>query len=458
MRGLVSLIQTQLRSLRAEGEAIPFLRLLRSCFLLRFRLAVAVPRNDKLLNTLVLATLISLTALAGCGVKSSDDGKKEARIVMWLIGSEGQALTIRDLAEDFYRETKIRVKCDAISWGDAHSKYLTSIAGGVAPDIGTMGLTWGTEFGNLGSMVDLSVVYKDEIRGIKESVFKGLWDSMEYKGKVFGIPFDMTEYVVYYRKDIIPAPPKTWEELTGLLAALNAKNKSMIFDWGSLSWIGYSPFLWQAGGDYYSGDYSMVTVDSPEALKAINFFAELYTRYKVPKTKIPLEQGIRTGDFPIAISGNWKIEDIRTSAPEIAGKWGIAMLPKGPTGRHTAFIGGRIMGIFEQSKNKEAAWKFIKFLFRPDIQDRLYEAALTKQDTYLPTNKKAWDMLKMDPEFKKVLVAQAEDAKGPPAVANWDSASKYIDEAIQKIILQHSDPVKELGAAKRGLGKTLIKI
>lgn len=409
----------------------------------------------KLFSLVTLAAI--LITLAGCGAKGAGEGKKETEIVMWLIGSEGQAATIKELAEDFYRQTKIRVKCDAISWGDAHSKYLTSIAGGVAPDIGTMGLTWGTEFGNLGSMVDLNSVYKDEMRGIKESVFKGLWDSIEYRGKVFGVPFDMTEYIMYYRKDIIPAPPGTWEELTRLLTTLSARNKGMIFDWGSLSWIGYSPFLWQAGGDYYSGDYSTVTVDSPEALKAINFFAELYTKYNVPKTKIPLEQGIRTGDFPIVISGNWKIEELRISAPEIAGKWGIAMLPKGPTGRHTAFIGGRIMGIFEQSKNKEAAWEFIKFLFRPNIQARLYEAALTKQDAYLPPSEKAWEMLKMDPEFKKVLVAQAEDAKGPPAVANWDSASKYVDEAIQRVILEHANAAGELKLAKKELERMAKK-
>lgn len=402
--------------------------------------------------------LISCLLFAGCGDngarKDSPDGKTE--IVMWLIGSEGQALTIKELAGDFYNKTGIRVKCDAISWGDAHSKYLTSIAGGMAPDIGTMGLTWGAEFGSLGAVIDLKEVYPKEIESIKGSIFPGLWRSIEHKGKIYGIPFDMTEYVMYYRSDIIPKPPQTWDELKKLLLDLNKNGKGMIFDWGSLSWIGYSPFLWQAGGDYFNKDYTEATIDSPQSVAAMDFFADLYKKYNVPKTKIPLEQGMRTGDFPIAISGNWKIDDLRVLAPEISGKWSIAMLPAGPTGKRTAFIGGRTMGIFSQSKHKEAAWQFIKYLFSPEIQAKLYESSLNRQDTYLPPSVKTWDILKMDPKLKIVFVEQAYDAKGSPAVANWDSASKYVDEAIQKIVLQNADTGKELKTAKERI-QSMIK-
>ncbi|MCX5679461.1 MAG: extracellular solute-binding protein [Candidatus Omnitrophica bacterium] len=402
--------------------------------------------------------LVSCLLISGCGKKADDAGSgKTPEIMMWLIGSEGQAITIKSLAEDFLKKTGIKVNCEAISWGDAHSKYLTSIAGGVAPDIGTMGLTWGTEFGILDSMVDLAAAYPEEVRAIKETIFPGLWNSIEYKGKVYGVPFDLTEYILYYRSDIVKEPPRTWEELEAVLADLNKSNKGMIFDWGSLSWIGYSPFLWQAGGDYYSPDYSKVMIDSPEAERAMRFFSELYTKYNVPKTKIPLEQGMRTGDFPLAISGNWKIDDLRLSAPEIAGKWSIAMLPQGPSGKRTALIGGRIMGIFEQSKHKKEAWAFIRYLSTPEMQKALYEAALIKQDTYFPPNKKTWAMIDMDPKFKKVLVDQAEDSKGPPAIANWDAYTRYIDNVIQRSVLQGVDPKAGLSDVKRELERAASK-
>jgi ABC-type glycerol-3-phosphate transport system substrate-binding protein len=399
------------------------------------------------MNRFIISFLIAVMAISGCG-EAGSAAKKDAGITMWLVGTEAQALAINAIAADFYKKTGIDVKCDAISWADAHSKYLTSIAGGVAPDIGTMGLTWGAEFGSMDAMVDLKEAHPEDIAAIKESVFQGIWDSIERSGKVYGIPFDMTEYVMYYRSDIISDPPETWKELTDLLVKLSAAGKGMIFDWGSMSWIGYSPFLWQAGGSYYNSDYSEVTVDSPEAALALGFFAGLYKNYGVPKTKVPLEQGMRTGDFPIAISGNWKIDELRISAPEIAGKWSISVLPKGPSGKATSFIGGRIMGVFSQSKKKDASWQFIKYLFSPDIQKKLHEAALAEQDTYLPPSRKTWGMIRMDEKFKTVLTAQALDAKGPPAISNWDACTKALDEAIQKVILQDADPAKELAAAK----------
>jgi len=401
-------------------------------------------------------SFLILNFIAGCGSKTDSgagapEAPKEAKLTMWLVGSESQAATINDIAKDFYGKTGISVKCDAISWGEAHSKYLTSIAGQVAPDIGAMGLTWGTEFGILGSMLDLKSSYPDEVNAVKKSVFSGLWNSIEYRNKVYGVPFDMTECILYYRSDIIKDPPETWEELVKLLADLDRSGKGMLFDWGSLNWIGYSPFLWQAGGDYYSEDNSKVVIDSPEAAYGLKFFSELYTKYGVPKTKIPLEQGIRTGDFPIAISGNWKIDDLRLLAPEMSGRWAIAAMPKGPSGKRTTFIGGRVIGIFSQSAHKEEAWAFIKYLSSPDTQKALYAAAFAKQDAYLPPNRKAWDIIDMDPALKKVLVLQAEDSKGPPAIANWDSYTKGIDNAIQKTVLQGADPSIELAAVKKEL-------
>jgi len=217
-------------------------------------------------------------------------------------------------------------------------------------------------------------------------------------------------------------------------------------DWGSLGWIGFSPFLWQAGGDYYNRDYTRVTVDSPEAIEALEFFSQLY-KEGVPKTVVPLEQGMRTGDFPMAISGNWKIISLTIGAPEIEGKWAIATLPKGPAGKSTAFIGGRILGIFEKSQKKKEAWEFIKFLFRSENQQALYKDSLETEDAYLPPNMSAWKTLEMKPSFKKVLEKQARDAEGPPPVLAWDASTRHVDHAIQMVILKGANPAIELKKA-----------
>ncbi|MBL7157403.1 MAG: extracellular solute-binding protein [Candidatus Omnitrophica bacterium] len=384
--------------------------------------------------------------LSGCG---KSEVPKEKEIVMWLVGSEQQARSINRIGEEFYKKTGIKVRCEALSWGEAHFKYLTAIAGSITPDIGTMGLTWGTEFGNLGAMTDLKKEFTEDISVIKEATFPGIWNSVTYKDKVYGIPFDLTVHVMYYRTDLIEKPPKDWDELTALLIKLKAEGKGMLFDWGSLNWIGYSMFLWQAGGDYYNADYTKCALDTEEAARGMAFFASLYNKFGVPKTQIPLEQGMRAGDFPIAISGNWKIVGLTIGVPEIKGKWAIATLPKGPQGKGTAFLGGRITGIFKNSSKKNEAWKFIKFLFEPENQIKLYEASWETQDAYLPPNMNTWELLPMDAKYKDVLKAQALDAKGPPPVLAWDSKTHYVNEAIQKVILTKKDAKSMLFDATR---------
>ncbi len=399
--------------------------------------------------TTVLAACLAFSG-AGCGTGTA----KKNEIVMWLVGSEGQARTIRKLGEEFTEETGVKVLCQAISWGDAHSKYLTSIAGEVSPDIGTMGLTWGMEFGELGAMVDLNKAFPADVAELEKKTFPSILESTRLGDKVYGIPFDLSEHIMFYRTDIISSPPKTWDELITTLRELKKDNKGMVLDWGSLEWIGYSPFLWQAGGDYYNDDYTKVTLDTPEARLGLDFFAQLY-KEGMPKTNVPLEQGMRTGDYPLAISGNWKIISLMLGAPEIKDKWSIALLPKGPSGKNTAFIGGRILGIFSSSGMKKEAWEFIKFLFRPENQIKIYNDSLETEDSYLPPNMDTWKDLPMDKKFKDVLQRQATDAKGPPPVLAWDSSTRFVNQAVQMVVLKNADAAVELKKATLAMQKEL---
>jgi multiple sugar transport system substrate-binding protein len=398
----------------------------------------------------ILVILVYAFSCVGCGKTV-----KREELVMWLAGSEAQAQTIMKLSSEFTEKTGKKVICQAISWGNAHSKYLTSIAGGVTPDIGTMGLTWGMEFGELGAMVDLNSEFPEGITELAKKNFPGIVESTRIGAKRYGVPLDMSEHVMYYRTDIIPQPPENWDELMLLLKKLKAEERGMVIDWGSSEWIEFAPFLWQAGGGFFNSDYTKVTIDEPEAIAALTYFAQLYTN-GVPKTTVPLEQGMRTGDYPLAISGSWKIISLTLGAPEIKGKWAVAMLPRGPSGKRTAFVGGRMMGIFSASSMKDEAWEFIKFLSRADIQTKLYEASLETEDSYLPPNMDSWKNLPMDGKFKKVLERQARDAKGPPPVLGWNSVTRFINHAIQMVLFRGADPATQLKKAASEIRKELI--
>ena len=399
----------------------------------------------------VTGAALCALAVAGCTRHPSN----AVQLTMWLVGSEAQARTITELAKPFTEQTGVAVTCEAISWGEAHSKYLTALAGGVEPDIGTMGLTWGVEFGRLGTLVDLAQAFPQDVAEIQRQTFPGLWGSIEHGGKTYGIPFDLTLQILYYRSDLVPTPPETWDELIALLARLRQQNRRMIIDWGNLSWIGYAPFLWQAGGDFYNAEHTRATLDSRAAAQALAWYRDLYTQHEVPKTAIPIEQGLRTGDFPLVLSGNWKMISLSAGVPELAGKWGVALLPRGPSGQRTAFLGGRIMAIFSRSPHQQEAWRFLQYLFQPSVQQQLYQAGVETQDAYLPPNVQSWDALALDPTMKAVLIKQAGEAKGPPAVPGWTETTHLLEAAIQRVILRGQDPGSELSSVNQAMTRAL---
>ena len=73
----------------------------------------------------------------------------------------------------------------------------------------------------------------------------------------------------------------------------------------------------------------------------------------------------------------------------------------------TSFVGGANLVAYADSDNKDAAWAFINFLTRPDIQVRWYEEA-----TVLPAVQEAWSDPKLeDDENVAVFGEQLKDGE-----------------------------------------------
>lgn len=401
-----------------------------------------------------LFCLISLLFL----IFSCTQKEQKNVLTLWHVGSEEEAQIIKSLADKYFTpQAGISVMCESISWSEAHTKYLTAIAGEVLPDLGTMGLTWAAEFGHKGAMVELSERFPNDVKLLKENIFSSIWNSSEIKGKVYGIPFDLTVQLIYYRKDIISKSPQTWQELEEVLKNLNKQNKKMMIVWGSLDWIGFSPFLWQAGGDYYNKEGTKSIINSKQAQVALKFFSDLYNKYNVPRSAENFGAGFRSGEFPIGMCGNWLINSFPYEMPELEGKWSIALLPKGPSGKRTSFIGGRVIGIFKTSKNIDKAFEFIKFLSKPEIQKELYIEVAKTKNVYLPPNINIWKELPIKEEFRKVLFEQIKEAKGPPAVLGWDDSTKYVVEAIQNVVVGGKPVEEELKKCEEKLNQHIVK-
>lgn len=136
-------------------------------------------------------------------------------LTIWSTGDEAGA-QVMEAAAQLFEESHpgVTINVQVQSWDDAHAKILSAAVSGTGPDMITGGLSWGIEFGQLGGMVNLAEVAPEVVASIEEIVQPGIYESVvPPSGEVYGVPLDLTAFMMVYRPDLLSAagaaaPPK----------------------------------------------------------------------------------------------------------------------------------------------------------------------------------------------------------------------------------------------------------
>jgi len=386
----------------------------------------------------VCSLLIFLTVFSSCGKKQSG-GKK---LVIWAMGEEG--LRLEQVVPLFKKENPdVEIEIQQIPWSAAHEKLVTAVAGDVLPDISQLGTTWMSEFYTMGALENLDEYIKSSQIVNTKNYFKGSLETCLFDDKIYGIPWYVDIRVLFYRKDLYKKfgvePPKNWEEMVSVGKKLTEVGKDgKIFSYAytiSIHWQEICPFIWQNNGEIIDLKTKEIKVTSPEVKEAIKFFVKLKKENLCPTTAlgVDLVYAFRTGQYKSFFSGPYMIEILKKQAPEIEGKWSVALMPKKKT--RTSFVGGSNLVIFKKSKNKELAWKFIEFLSRPEIQVEWY-----KITSDLPSVRTAWENeIFVNNSMLKVFREQLEDAKSPPNIPEWEQIAEVLHQKVEEIIVGGKD-------------------
>lgn len=381
-------------------------------------------------------------------------------ITIWNTGGDSDT-TILNAAADLFKQSHPDVNFDIqpISWQDAHTKVLTAVVSGSGPDIITGGLSWGIEFGKQGGMVDLKASYPDIVSKIEGLAQSGIYASVvPPSGEVYGVPFDLTLQVLISRPDLLQqqdvgATPQTWDELKTALE--KDGNKGLGFGWGNADWLGYFPFLYQAGGTLYNEDCSAVTINSAEGLEALKFFSSLYTEYSTsPEPDVDVEGGLASGEFLVGYQGSWVL-GLESSRPDLYEQVAFSPLPAGPSGKRTSFIGGRVIGVMEASQNKDVAAEFISSLYTPEAAKAMLDKAAELNQVWITPVVDYAQQSGLPDKVKNALTAQLEDAAGPPSCTGWEESTAFVTRQLQEVILNGADPQGALDAAAEEMNKNL---
>lgn len=389
-----------------------------------------------------LARLVLLALLLlGCGGR--DDGREVVRF--WAMGREGEV--VAELIPDFERlHPDIRVEVQQIPWSSAHEKLLTAFAGDVTPDVAQLGSTWVPELVALGALEPLDARIGASAPVDARDYFAGGLAGNSIDGRTWGIPWYADTRLLFYRSDLLreagfEAVPADW---AGWLDAMRSVKARTSADFAIFLPVNeFEPLLALAlqqpepllrdGGRY--GNFR-----SPGFRRASDFYFGLFREGLAPplsNTQISnLYDEFARGHFAFYISGPWNIGEFRRRLPaERQDDWMTAPLP-GPSGPGASIAGGSSLAIFARSRRKDAAWRLIEFLSRPDVQLRFFE--LTGD---LPARRSAWrsPLLADDPHVA-AFRDQLERAKAPPAVPEWERIGQQLRIVSERVVAGQISP------------------
>jgi multiple sugar transport system substrate-binding protein len=382
--------------------------------------------------------LITLAVwVAACGgpantPTSSDKGP----IQIWTMEDSTSFTT---LMQDFTRQTGIPVQVEAVPWANVNDKLTTAVASGNGPDLMQVGLSLLPSFESAGALLDLSPYVKDH-PGLQSSNYLSAVasDKINPTGKVLSVPWVSDVRVLFYRTDILSAagissPPTTWTQFHDDAAKLAQRGKGK-YGYYIPQWDSALPveFTWEAGGNVMQN--GKVTFDTPQFRAAADFYISFYKDKLVPTASdFDQAQGFISGTAPMVISGPYLAAAIKGAAPQLDGKWNVALLPKDQAG--TSLFAGSNMGVWAKSKHVDASLRLLDYLAQTNAQLNWYKAA-----SELPTAKSALSdaSLTSDP-LVKIYASQLQDAKLLPLVPKWDKISQAMLDSLNSIVLKGSD-------------------
>ncbi|MEP7291192.1 MAG: extracellular solute-binding protein [Chloroflexota bacterium] len=383
---------------------------------------------------LVLSLVILAIVLP---VSAQDDG-----ITVWITGSDTDATTLQAAAAAFTEDTGVNVTVEAVSWDDAYSRYLTAVNSGTGADVFAGGMSWGISLGGVGGLVDLSQQFPDEYQSVLDGTNPSFVEAIiGQDGAVYGVPYNQDVLLMYYLPENLAAvgydaPPATWEEFSDLVTKLNdAGMGGAGMGWGNVSWLGFQPFLAQAGGSWYTEDCSAAAVNSDAGVTALEYYTTLYEDLGFPQEAAAVS-GFSTGDLSILFDGEWVAPGIDTSYPELVGKWAVAPMPVGPAGNNDTFIGGKMMGIFSFSPNVDSAWQFIQWLQTEDAAQSLTVENYNNASLFVPPQTANAGTIQGDPAVVAAIGTQLENTSGPANCPGWEESNADVNLALQSVLFE----------------------
>ena len=378
-----------------------------------------------------LAASFALAAVAGRSVA--------VELSMWVmpVTTNAQRDIPALIAPWLAQHPGVTVRVTVLDWESGWNKITAAAASRRGPDVLELGTTWMPAIAAMGGLERLSAAQLAEV-GNGAPYYAQLWKTTQVFGRpgVYGLPWYADVRAAFYRTDAFRqagVDPKqafaTWESFRAALQKINGitvagqRIAALAYagknDWNVVHNL--APWIWNAGGDVLTPDAKRSALDSPQALRAIDFYSSLAVEGLVPANALEKDSDILegawvSGDYGVIFSGPWLMRRIFEAPPGVVrGNFDVAPYPAGPHG-HATFFGGSNLAIFKGSRHKAESWALVKYLGSeaPQIQLALVSSMMPARID--AANNPAWTS--RHPVYAK-LTAIAADGRAYPPIPAW---------------------------------------
>ncbi len=293
-----------------------------------------------------------------------------------------------------------------------------------------------------------------------------------FNGGVYGATETQDFQVLFYRKDILEAlnlqVPETWDDVKYMMPTLLRYNMNFFLPLSATAaYKGFgatNPFVAQNDATYVTDDGSASAFDSDAFLDAMTEMTEIYEIYGVSSAVPNFYNSFRYGEIPLGISSFGTYIQLQMAAPELAGKWGIALAPgtrqeDGSIVRYQPAAGTACM-IFGNTTRPDQAWDFLKWWLSTDTQ---VQYAYAMQGTYgteyrwNTANLSAFAQMSYSREDKETILSQWKHQK---EITNHPAnymIERQTSDVWNSVVVDHGSLVEAIDRATLVTNREIIR-
>ena len=324
-----------------------------------------VTRDRIRLVTGALATLTVTAVVAGCGGSS---GTPTLQYYNFPEPSGSFAKAVADCSNASGGRYKIQLN-SLPSASDAQRQQLVRrlAAKDSGFDIIGMDVNWTAEFAEAGWIRPWTGTNAQQVTN---GVLPGPIATATWNGKLYGAPLNSNTQLLWYRKDLVPNPPKTWNEMITDAIQLAKQGKPHYIEEQGAQYEGFT--VWfnslvdSAGGQILSGPSTVAL--GPPAQQAATIIRDLATSPAADPSlsNSQEDQGrlaFEAGKAAFEINYPFVWPSAQKGVPKIAAVMGYAPYPSVVAGTPAKVtIGGINLGVSSYSKHQAEAFAAITCL------------------------------------------------------------------------------------------------